>query len=70
MLTLVSSRTIGGVAMALKTSRQQISVRVDDELLNEVERAAQEERRTVSNLVRNVLADWASERRVQHEAAA
>jgi hypothetical protein len=29
----------------LKTTRQQISVRIDDELLTEVERAAQRERR-------------------------
>jgi predicted transcriptional regulator len=50
----------------MKATRQQISVRVDDELLGVVEQAAQQERRTVSNLVRNVLTDWASERRNQH----
>lgn len=41
---------------------EQISVRVEPDVLNEVERAAAEERRTVSNLVRNVLADWAQAR--------
>jgi predicted transcriptional regulator len=43
----------------------QVSVRLNTELRTAVERAAEEERRTVSNLVRNVLADWAKGRETQ-----
>jgi len=53
----------------LTRRREQISVRLDDEILTAVERAAEEERRTVSNLVRNVLADWANDRRQRVEVA-
>jgi hypothetical protein len=67
---LVSSYQIGGIPMSYLTRRrEQISVRLDDEILTAVERAAEEERRTVSNLVRNVLADWANDRRQRVEVA-
>jgi Arc/MetJ-type ribon-helix-helix transcriptional regulator len=41
----------------------QVSVRVGHELADEIERAAEEERRTRSSLVRNLLEDWAAARR-------
>jgi uncharacterized protein (DUF1778 family) len=40
----------------------QISVRLDPDLVATIERAAVQERRTISNLVRNVIADWAAAR--------
>ena len=57
------------MAYLTRRRREQISVRLDDEILTAVERAAEEERRTVSNLVRNVLADWANDRRQRVEVA-
>jgi len=48
---------------------KQVSIRVDAELREEIERAGAEDRRPVSNLVRNVLSDWATKRR-QHEQEA
>jgi hypothetical protein len=44
---------------------KQISVRLEAEVLRSVEQAAEAERRTVSNLVRNVLINWASAREAQ-----
>jgi uncharacterized protein (DUF1778 family) len=41
-------------------TRDQVSARVDPEVLELVERVAQFERRPVSNLVRNILTDWAA----------
>jgi hypothetical protein len=48
--------------MANQTTRAspQVSVRLDAELAATIEQAAARERRSVSNLVRNVLADWAA----------
>jgi uncharacterized protein (DUF1778 family) len=48
---------------ANKQPRQmQIATRVEPELFAAIERAAEQERRTVSNLVRNVISDWAAAR--------
>jgi hypothetical protein len=41
---------------------KQLSVRVDPELLDDLERAAAEDRRPVGNLVRCILADWQAAR--------
>jgi metal-responsive CopG/Arc/MetJ family transcriptional regulator len=46
-----------------KNQRERISVCIDPELLAELERAAQEERRSISNMARAVLADWADVRK-------
>ncbi len=46
--------------------RGQISARVDPAVIEVIERVAQAERRPISNVVRNVLADWASERATVH----
>ena len=43
-------------------TKPQISVRLDPELVATVERAAEQERRTVSNLVRKLILDWAAAR--------
>ena len=47
------------------TDGQKISVRVDGELAALIEAVAEQERRTLSNLVRNVLIDWAAARQSQ-----
>ena len=36
----------------------RVSVRVDPEVLRQLEETAQLERRTISNLARNILSDW------------
>lgn len=56
----------------MQTTRrtEQISVRLEAEVLAAVARAAEQERRTVSNLVRNVLIDWASAREAQSNLGA
>jgi uncharacterized protein (DUF1778 family) len=40
-------------------TRDRVAARVDPEVLRIVERVAEAERRPVSNLVRNILTDWA-----------
>ena len=49
---------------------KQISIRLDAEQHEAIERVAAEERRPVSNLVRNVLADYLVQRRTQERVAA
>jgi hypothetical protein len=44
---------------ATMSQREQISARLDPEVLAIVEHVAEVERRPVSSLVRNVLSDWA-----------
>jgi hypothetical protein len=44
------------VIMSDKSLR--VSVRVDPEVLRQLEQTAQKERRTISNLTRNILSDW------------
>jgi predicted transcriptional regulator len=58
--------------MRMQTARHgmpQVSVRIGPELADEIERAAEAERRTKSNLVRNVLADWAAARQSEQRRA-
>jgi hypothetical protein len=50
-------------------TRDTVSARIDPEVLEVVERVAEAERRPVSNLVRNILSDWAAARQAQHGAA-
>jgi predicted HicB family RNase H-like nuclease len=44
---------------ALKSD--QLSLRIDPVIRERLEAAAEQDRRPVSNLVRNVLADWADQ---------
>jgi len=50
--------------------RDQVSARLDPEILEVVEQVAEAERRPVSSLVRNVLEDWARARASQQQDAA
>jgi hypothetical protein len=50
--------------------RDQVSARLDPEILEVVEQVAEAERRPVSSLVRNVLTDWAKARESQQQDAA
>jgi predicted transcriptional regulator len=52
---------------AKKQPRDQISPRLDPEVLEVVQRVAEVERRPVSNLVRNIVEDWAKARERQTE---
>jgi hypothetical protein len=61
LLTVVSLSKDWRHRMSNQTPRQ-ISVRLDPDLVATIERAAEQERRTVSNLVRNLIADWAAAR--------
>jgi predicted transcriptional regulator len=51
--------------MSAKKQREQISTRLDPEVLEIVQHVAEVERRPVSSLVRNVLSDWAKSRAIQ-----
>lgn len=63
------ARTLEGVAMAdTKERRDQISVTLDRELRAALERAAQEQRRTLSNQARFFIAE-ALERQGEQAAA-
>jgi uncharacterized protein (DUF1778 family) len=53
-----------------RTPRDKVSARVDPEVRELVERVAEAERRPVSNLVRNILADWAAARQAQQQREA
>jgi hypothetical protein len=55
--------------MSEKQQRENVTARIDPEVLQVVQRVAEQERRPVSNLIRNIVADWASARREQQEAA-
>jgi len=48
-----------------RPTRDTLSARVDPDVLEVVERVAEAERRPVSNLVRNILSDWAAARQSQ-----
>ncbi len=52
------------------TKRNQVSVRLDPRTIETIEKVAEAEARTVSNLVRCVLSDWASGRRPRIEVEA
>jgi hypothetical protein len=59
------------VFMSINTSeprhrREQVSARLDPDVIEVVERVAAAERRPISNLVRNIVSDWAAMRREQH----
>jgi len=56
--------------MAAHKPRDQVTARVDHEVLEVVERVAEAERRPISNLVRNTLTDWAALRSTTEERAA
>jgi hypothetical protein len=55
--------------MASKSQQRcNVTARVDPDDLEIVQAVAQQDRRPVSNLIRNILADWAAARREQcHE---
>jgi hypothetical protein len=55
---------------AKKQPRDQISARLDPEVLEVVQHVAEAERRPVSNLVRNIVEDWAKARGRQNERVA
>jgi hypothetical protein len=50
--------------------RDQVSVRLDERTVEVIERVAEQEMRSVSGVVRVVLADWAAGRRPRVEADA
>jgi hypothetical protein len=52
--------------MSSKKQREQVSARLDPEVLEVVQRTAEVERRPISSVVRNVLEDWAHGRATQH----
>jgi hypothetical protein len=45
--------------------REQVSARLDPEIVEVIERVAAAERRPVGSLVRNIVSDWAAARREQ-----
>jgi predicted transcriptional regulator len=53
-----------------RTTRDTVSARIDPAVLEVVERVAEAERRPVSNLVRNILSDWAAARQSQQHGEA
>ncbi len=53
-----------------RPTRDTVSARIDPAVLEVVERVAEAERRPVSNLVRNILSDWARARQAQQRASA
>lgn len=55
------------MAAAKKHPRDQVSARLDLDVLEVVRRVAEVERRPVSNLVRNVLADWARAKQAEQQ---
>jgi hypothetical protein len=47
----------------MTTKSERVSARVEPEVLAIVERVAAAERRPVANLIRNIVSDWAVQRR-------
>jgi hypothetical protein len=58
------------VSMAKTVRDKQLVIRIAAPLRCELERAAAEDSRTLSDKVRLVLVDWAADRAVQREQAA
>ena len=56
------------MAMLNKPKSKHLTLRLEDELHEGIAAAAQEDRRPVSNLIRNVLADWLANRSVGERA--
>lgn len=52
-----------------KQPRDQVSSRLDPDVLEMVQHVAKAERRPVSNLVRNIVSDWAKAREHEERAA-
>jgi hypothetical protein len=52
--------------MKTKHTREQVSARLDPEVLEVVQHVAEAERRPISSVVRNVVEDWARGRMTQH----
>jgi hypothetical protein len=59
---------IGYFGFMQTVQQEQVSVRLDPKLRDVVLRAAKEERRTVSSLVRNIIDDWARASRAREVA--
>jgi hypothetical protein len=53
-----------------KQPRDQVSARLDPDVLEVVQHVAEVERRPISNLVRNIVSDWAKGRATDREQAA
>jgi hypothetical protein len=59
------------MASPKRQPRDQVSARLDPEILEVVQHVAEAERRPISNLVRNIVSDWAKGRElVSKERAA
>ncbi len=56
--------------MKTKHTREQVSARLDPEVLEIVQQVAEVERRPISNLVRNIVSDWARSRAADRGQAA
>jgi predicted transcriptional regulator len=54
-----------GMLMSPKRQREQVSARLDPDVLEIVQHVAKAERRPISNLVRNIVSDWAASRKSQ-----
>ena len=54
------------MSSAKKQPRDQVSARLDPEVLEVVQHVAEAERRPISNLVRNIVSDWAKARAIDH----
>jgi predicted transcriptional regulator len=48
--------------MSPKKTREQVSARLDTDVLEVVQHVAEVERRPISNLVRNIVSDWVRDR--------
>jgi predicted transcriptional regulator len=51
--------------MKTRQTREQVSARLDPDVLEIVQHVAEAERRPVSNLVRNIVSDWAASRKTE-----
>jgi predicted transcriptional regulator len=51
------------------SKREPVTARLDPEVWKVVEQVAEVERRPVSNLIRNIVADWARARQAQQQRA-
>jgi hypothetical protein len=70
MFPVISLSKLWRHLMSNQTGRPQVSARVDPEVLEALAAAAKADRRPVSNLIRNVLADWVEARSAGEQRAA
>jgi hypothetical protein len=70
LLASACSDDIGAMERKLNPPKSSVTIRVDAKVLSEIEHAATEERRSISNVLRIAIEDWVRGRRQAQQGRA